>query len=240
MELTIKGKRVPLTMHKSFSEVGELSSLRDVSQYPPMLQFIAACEERGPVPRSITVRSIGRMAHRVVDVLIDVTYNEEEGTQRDGGNAVVTVPQPVHLTSTSPAVFLPIVMVNGERHAVLIQQRRLATGYQSSTEAVVGVVGEDGQFTSDQDDLLALFGVHPQEAITLGPHTYTIGNEGEPPYTIFTAQSTLTPDQLAELHKAVEEDRDSAAVPVVLPLSEVFAAGDAKASLAAALCLQAA
>ncbi|CAJ1021589.1 conserved hypothetical protein [Leishmania braziliensis MHOM/BR/75/M2904] len=218
MELTVGGKPVLLTTHKAYCEVNELQSLRAFAQYPPLCTYLTECEKNGPIPDAVVVRHLERVAHRITGAVVDLIY---------GGTSTARV---LRLTNARPAVLLPIVAIEERRYAVLVQQVELSQGLKTVTTAMRGIVDAEGGFANDTyTSALARAGVRIADASPLSFTDFTIGNEGEPAVRFFTLTTTCNAEQAEQLR----QNPDLALVA----LKDVFASGDAAASLAVSLVL---
>ncbi|CAG9572551.1 conserved hypothetical protein [Leishmania major strain Friedlin] len=220
MELTVGNRQVLLTAHKTYIEPDGLDSLRAFAQYPPLFTYLAGCPESGPIPDAVVVRRLYCVAHRITGALVDLVYRDAcSGTQTE---------RALRLTNAHPAALLPIVTVKGQRYALLARQAEVSQGLGIVTTAMRGVVNAEGGFASDTyASALERVGVRLADATPLSSTAFTIGNEGEPAIRLFTLTSACDEEQAEQLH------RDPRLALVAL--KDVFAAGDAAASLAVSL-----
>ncbi|KAG5481769.1 hypothetical protein CUR178_07122 [Leishmania enriettii] len=222
MELVVGQKRVLLTTHKTYSEADELHSLRAFVRYAPLCTYLAECATNGPVPDAVVVRRLERVAHRITGAIVDLVY-------RDACSSSSTT-RALRLSNTCPAVLLPVVCVQGRRYAVLAQQALVPQGLAVVTMAMRGVVNAEGDFASDTyASALAEVGIRLEDATLISSTPFTIGNEGEPAIRLFTVKATWDAEQAEQL-------RENPKLALVA-LKDVFAAGDAAASLAVSLML---
>lgn len=220
MEIKIRDKDVLLTTHKTYCEREEVKGLQAVSQYPPFLKYVAECETRGPAPRAIIIRNIFRFAHRVVGVVADVEYTDSAGKK---------LCQTVNLADEAPAILLPVIEAGGKKFAVLVHHRRLATGMSATDEAITGLVGLTGEFTSEHNEAVASLGFDLASATKL-QRTYTIGDEGSQPYTIYTVAMSRGSEE--EVKGLLEKGDGLAPQLFAVPVTDVHTLGDSKAALA--------
>ncbi|GET87879.1 hypothetical protein, conserved [Leishmania tarentolae] len=222
MELTVENRQVLLTAHKTYSEVDGLQSLRDFAEYPPLCTYLAECAKSGPIPNAVVVRHLDRVAHRITGAVVDLVYQDAcIGRQTE---------HVLRLTSARPAVLLPILVVKGQRYALLVRQVEASQGFAIVTTAMRGVVNTEGGFASDiYASALEEVGIRVADATPLSSTAFNMGNEGDPPIHLFT----LTTSCDEELAEQLNEDPCFALVM----LKDVFAAGDAAASLAVSLIL---
>eukprot|EP00796_Vickermania_ingenoplastis_P001854 gene1854-1133_t len=221
MEIKIRDKDVLLTTHKTYCEPEEVKGLQAVSQYAPFQKYVADCSARGPAPRAFIVRNIFRFAHRVVGVVLEVEYVDSTGKK---------LSQTVNLTDQPPAILMPIIQIGDKKYAVLVRQRRLATGLEATDEAITGAVGLSGEFSSDHNEAVEALGFSLSAAKPL-PRSYTIGEDGNLAYTIYTTSIEKQDEvQIAEL---LEKGDGMSPRLFAVPVTDVIRLGDSKAALAA-------
>lgn len=223
MEIDVGGKDVLLTTHKTYRVEDDVNAIQCLKEYAPFLQFIAACAERGPVPRAIILRNIIRIAHRIISVLADVEYMDSTGARET---------QPLLLVAAQPVILLPVATAtDGVRYGILLQHRRLAYGMTMPREAFVGVEANSSvQLEANHASMLAEVGVNLNQAQPIGQPLYTVGNDGSLTYRVYKAEATLSDEQLQALVQGCSEGPLTA-----VPLSAILSTADAKACLAASL-----
>ncbi|KAK7199045.1 hypothetical protein NESM_000872700 [Novymonas esmeraldas] len=227
MEVVVEQQHVLLTTHKTYSEVGELHSLRAFAQYPPLRAYLTKCAASGPMPSAVVVRRLERVAHRITGAVVDLVYAAESG----GG---VGTTQALRLGNTDPAVLLPVLVVDGRRHAVLARQAQVSQGLAVVPSAIRGTVGASGEFVgAAHASALECVGLRIAEATPLSPASFTIGSEGEPAVRLFTVVASCDAEGVQRLQQQSSD-------LTLVALEDVFAAGDAAASLAVSLLWSAA
>ncbi|EAN94394.1 hypothetical protein TcCL_ESM04005 [Trypanosoma cruzi] len=224
MEIQLGEKVALLTTHKTYRDDLE-DGVRAVARYLPFCKYVATCAEHGPVPSTFIIRSIRRVAQRIVGLIMDV-----ECVTRSG-----KIVQTVDICDSNPVIIFPVATVNGIRYAILVRKRQVSVGCNFIVEALCGVENNDGSFTIPNDELLIPLGVDLQKTHALSSKRYTIGNEGTTPYKVYSVTLEMTPETLQKLQNT-SKDLENALI--ALPLDEVLSTvGDVKASLAASLLL---
>lgn len=228
MEITVGGKEVLLTTHKTYRESAETEGLKALMDFAPFKQFLAFSEERGPIPQSIIVRALKHLAHRLVSAMVDVEYVDSIGQR---------LTQSVYFTTYRPALLLPVVECGDDKYGIFVRQSRLALSFEQSDEALDGAISEDGGFVSDYDEFLQELGVQQSAIVPIDGRAYTVGNEGGFPYKVFTT-SGLSFSTADELHVRLQQLSEGLSVKfVAAPMEVILSIGDAKARLAASLLL---
>ncbi|KPI83827.1 hypothetical protein ABL78_7132 [Leptomonas seymouri] len=223
MELAIDDKTVLLTTHKTYCETEELHSLRAISEYSPLQVYLQSCANRGALPSAVVVRSLHRVAHRIIGAVVDIVY--------DDAATHTTTAHVLQLSNVRPALFMPIIVVDGERYALLAQESLLSQGLCPVKTCIRGFVDEAGHFVATTHEAaLRALGIPCLEAKPLSSQTFTIGNEGEAPVQIFSVTLTWSAETLGTATASSEL--------VIVPLDGAFGSGDAGASLSASLLLQ--
>ncbi|KAG8347054.1 hypothetical protein ERJ75_000929500 [Trypanosoma vivax] len=225
MELRVGSGVAVLAPHKTYRDDSD-STVKDVATFTPFRNYIAACNEHGPVPCALLIRNVRRMAQRVVGVIMDVECNTATGK---------TV-QTVELTDASPAILLPVVVVVGVEYALLLHQRRVSVGCDVTVEAFCGVENSDGTFSWENEHFLTALGFDMKTVRVCGANKYTVGNEGQQPYRVCSVSASMDLGALETLQKS-SKDSTSVSLLAVRLEEVVTSVNDAKASLAASLLL---
>lgn len=224
MEVTVGDAKVLLTTHRTFSEHDNCCPIQNVAEYPPLRSYLERCADNGPLPYAVVIRQLHHVAHRIVGATINVVY--QEGTP--GG---ITWTQTLQLWDKQPAVLMPILIVDGDRFAVLARCHDVSSAVPYSLAAIRGWVSSDSSTEFNCTASLLKYGFDLGEAKTLSPQSYTVGNEGEAPVQLFTLMKTSSLDEI----EAMSADTDLSAVLI----SEVPHVGDVRAVLAAMVAMAA-
>ncbi|CAD2222368.1 hypothetical protein, conserved [Angomonas deanei] len=222
MEIKVQNGTILLSIHSTLLVTNKEETLRSVADYPPFQQYIGSFEQPGSIlPKAILIRSIMKMAQRIVRVIADVVVDT------DGKE----ITQPIQLSAESPAVLLPIAVVDGKKYGIVVGQRRMSLSFFPTKEAIYGSVDETGRFTSDCNSILTSLGFNLAGVEAVGERTFTIGNEGKLPFRIFSVTANLTQQQLETIGSAESEEGR----PIAVPFDVLPSLDDAKVGLAACL-----
>ncbi|CBH16396.1 uncharacterized protein TEOVI_000723300 [Trypanosoma equiperdum] len=225
MEVKIGKDVALLTAHKTYRDDGE-DMVKAVATYVPFMNYVAACESSGLVPSAFLVRNVRHIARRVVGVIMDVECNTPTGK----------IVQPVEMSDFSPAILLPVVIVETVRYALLLQRRCVAVGCGLTTEAFCGAKDSGDNITWQNHELLTSAGFDLRDVRKLGFGEYSVGNEGLPPYTLHTIKKGMSSEEFEQLQKISAGTADASLFAVRLE-DVMSSVNDAKAGLAASVLL---
>nr|CCC94284.1 conserved hypothetical protein [Trypanosoma congolense IL3000] len=225
MEINFGARVALLATHKTYCDDGD-NTVKCVASYPPFMSYLEECRVGGPTPSSFLIRDVRRMARRIVGVILDVECLTDTGKMT----------QTVELSDHSPAILLPVARVEETKYALLVRHRCTSAGCGLTTEAFCGLVDGGGATTWYYSDLLTEAGFNLGQLDKVGSRKYSVGNEGSPPYDVFTIEQAMTPSAIEAIHQAAAGAADASLVAV--PMEDVvLTINDAKAALAVSLVM---